>query len=137
MNKLFKLSLGLALLAAIGAGAADDPLQKSNAYTLELDGEMQPGRNFFPLSILRNDEMDLLPRLGYTFTDGGGHQCLEFRTRQGVHLSQEGVGPGAGVREPLGRPYRRRQPLDQKLRHAQKFAGPGRQTAQDAQPESA
>ena len=80
MNKLFKLSLGLALLAAIGAGAADDPLQKSNAYTLELDGEMQPGRNFFPLSILRNDEMDLLPRLGYTFTDGGGHQCLEFRT---------------------------------------------------------
>ena len=75
MNKLFKLSLGLALLAAIGAGAADDPLQKSNAYTLELDGEMQPGRNFFPLSILRNDEMDLLPRLGYTFTDGGGHQC--------------------------------------------------------------
>lgn len=79
MNFL-KLTLFSAALSAAGAlFCADDPLQKSNAYTLELDENMKPSSGFFPLSILRNDKMDVLPRIGYTFTDGGGHQCLEFR----------------------------------------------------------
>ena len=66
-------------LAANLLFGADDPLQRADAYTLELDEAMRPSTDFFPLSILRDDGMKVLPRIGFTFTDGGGHQCREFR----------------------------------------------------------
>ena len=74
-----KLSIILpAVLSAALLFAADDPLQRANAYTLELSPEMKPTAHFFPLSILRNDTFEILAPMGFTFTDAGGHCCYEF-----------------------------------------------------------
>ena len=59
--------------------ATPDPLEHADGYSLELSSDYRPTGGFFPLSILRNPGFEVIGPLGFTFSDGGGHCCYEFR----------------------------------------------------------
>jgi len=75
--KQWYLYLG-SVLGAITLMAADDPMQKVDAYTLELDGGLNPGKYYLPLGILGEPAFSFLPYMGMNLTERG-HTCYEFR----------------------------------------------------------
>lgn len=68
----------VAMLGAMALAAADDPMQKADAYTLELDQNLKEGAYYLPLGILGEASFNFLPYMGINLTERG-HTCYEFR----------------------------------------------------------
>lgn len=66
-----------AALAALPIFAADEPLQKTNAYSLHIAEDIRPEKGHFPVGILGDHGFAILPFMGLTMTERS-HCCYEF-----------------------------------------------------------
>ena len=78
MNK--KLFAAAALFSAViwGAEAKEtEPLQRADAYTLEMDSELKASPCFFPIGVLGDRKFEILPFMGLNLCEGI-HTCYEY-----------------------------------------------------------
>jgi len=88
-----RILTAVAAVVAAAAAAAPDPLEKANAYTLELSPEMKESAYFFPIGVLGDRKFEILPFMGLNLTEMI-HTCYEFR--EGKPCSCKRMGNGLG-----------------------------------------
>lgn len=78
MNKSLLAAAAL-LSAAIGvaAGKETEPLQRADAYTLEMNSDLRTSPYFFPIGVLCDRKFEILPFMGLNISEHI-HTCYEY-----------------------------------------------------------
>ena len=90
MKKLF-LSTALSLSAVLNLAAEQEsePLQRADAYTLELSQDLKPSSSFFPIGVLADRKFEILPFMGLNISEAI-HTCYDYpRGKKCSHIANQ------------------------------------------------